>query len=122
MALPKTPYDNKKHYDSGRLRHKVSFIQDIATPNGSGGTTLSESLLLETFAGKEEPSQYTQNGLNQGRSEYNQYQYFIIRNRQGFKPEKDMRLVHGTDKYIIQRVTELDDPCTFLKLLCAVSL
>lgn len=121
MALESKPYDNKKHYDSGRLRHKIQFIQDIATDNGSGGSTVTATPILETWAGKEEPSQYTQNGLNSGRSVYNEYHYFIIRNRKNFTPEKDMRIVFAGNTYVVERVTELDDPCTFLKVLCAVS-
>lgn len=121
MALPKSPHDNKKHYDSGRLRHKIKFIQDVATDDGYGGSTITVTTVLETWAGKEEPSQYTQNGLNAGRSVYNKYQYFVIRNRAGFMPVKDMRIEYGVNKYIVERVTELDDPCTFLKVLCVVS-
>ena len=117
----KKPYENKKAYDSGRLRHKIQFIQDIATDDGFGGTTVTETVLLETWAGKEEPSQYTQNGLNAGRSVYNQYQYFVIRNRAGFMPEKDMRILYDENRYIVESVKMMDDPCTFLKVLCVVS-
>lgn len=115
------PYENKKAYDAGRLRHKIQFVQDIATDNGSGGTRLTEEVILETWAGKDDPSQYTQNGLNFGKTEYNTYQYFVIRNRVGFFPVKDMRIVYGEEKYIVQSVTKIDDPCTFLKALCVVS-
>ena len=121
MALPKSPYDNKKHYDAGRLRHKIQFVEDVTVDDGYGGTTVSQSVILETWAGKEEPSQYTQNLLNSGKTDYETYQYFVIRNRAGFMPVKDMRITYDGLNYVITSVTKIDDPCTFLKVLCAVS-
>lgn len=123
----KKPYENKKSYDAGRLRHKIQFVEDITVDDGYGGTVVSSEVVLETWAGKEEPSSYTQNTLNAGKTTYSQYQYFIIRNRAGFMPAKDMRIVYdnnkgqGSQEYIIERVYMLDDPCTFLKVLCVVS-
>lgn len=121
MTLPKSPYDNKKHYDSGRLRHKIQFVEDVTVDDGYGGTTVSQNVILETWAGKEEPSQYTQNLLNSGKTDYETYQYFVIRNRAGFMPVKDMRITYDGMNYVITSVTKIDDPCTFLKVLCAVS-
>lgn len=120
--MAKTLFDNKKHYDPGRLRHKIQFVQDTMIDDGYGGSIPGEAVILETFAGKEEPSQYTQNVLNAGQSTYNQFQYFIIRNRKGFIPVRDMRVVYGDSRYVVQGVSMLDDPCTFLKVLCVVAL
>lgn len=121
MALLKTPKDNKFHFDPGLLKHRIQVLQSITTDDGYGGTTMAEIMVLETRAGKDQPSQYTQNSLNAGRSAYNQFQYFIIRNRKGFMPVKDMQINHDGNRYVIEQVTMLDDPCTFLKLLCVVS-
>lgn len=115
------PYDNKKAYDAGRLRHKISFLQDVAVDNGYGGTSVSEVVLIQTWAGKDNPSEYTQNQLNAGRTDYTTFHYFIIRNRNGFTPERDMQIGYDGKRYIIQTVTQLDDPCTFLKILCAAT-
>lgn len=119
--MSRKPYDNKKSYDPGRLRHKIQFIQDTMVDDGYGGTVPGQAVVLETWAGKEEPSTYTQSNLNAGKSDYDQFQYFVIRNRKGFMPEKDMVVMYGERKYIIRSVAMLDDPCTFLKLLCVVS-
>lgn len=121
MALHKSPYDSKKHYDAGRLRHKIQFVEDVTVDDGYGGTTVSQNVILETWAGKEDPSQYTQNLLNSGKTDYETYQYFVIRNRAGFMPVKDMRITYDGLNYVITSVTKIDDPCTFLKVLCAVS-
>lgn len=115
------PHDNKKHYDAGRLRHKIQFWQDVFVANNSGGGSVTPTLILETFAGKDEVSAYTQSALNAGRSEYKQFQYFVIRNRKNFMPVKDMKVLFGENSYIVETVKELDDPCTFLKVLCVVS-
>lgn len=117
----KKPYENKKSYDAGRLRHKIQFVEDVTVDDGYGGTTVSQNVILETWAGKEEPSQYTQNLLNSGKTDYETYQYFVIRNRAGFMPVKDMRITYNGLNYVITSVTKIDDPCTFFKVLCAVS-
>lgn len=119
--MPGGLYDNKKHFDSGRLRHKVRFSQDVVTDDGYGGSYVSSSLVLSTWAGKEEVSQYTLNGLNAGQTNYLYYQYFIIRKRESFIPKKDIMMSFEGKSFIIQNVKELDDPCTFLKLLCVAS-
>jgi len=118
MAKPTKSFDNKYHYDSGRLRHKVQCLIDVVTDDGYGGSFVSSSLVIQTWAGKEEVSQYTQSGLNAGQTQYNYYQYFIIRKRNGFTPRKDINLVFEGKLYIIQSVKEMDDPCNFLRLLC----
>jgi len=115
------PKDNKSHYDAGRLRHKVQFLQDVVTDDGYGGSVVSGTLVLSTFAGKEDVSQYTINGLNAGQTQYYTYQYFVIRKRASFTPKKDMSMFYLGKSYIVQTVKELDDPCTFLRLLCVAS-
>jgi len=115
------PFDNKKHYDSGRLRHKIRFLGDVVTDDGYGGSVVTSGVLLDTWAGKEDVSAYTAAGLNAGQTQYNYFQYFVIRNRRGFVPAKDMLLAYDGHGYIVRNVTQLDDPCTFLKLLCVAS-
>lgn len=124
MGLPNLPYDNKKHYDAGRLRNKIKFFQDITTEDQYGGSQTTESLILETFAGKEEMSEYMKSQLLRisaeivgGTIPYNQLQYFVIRNRKGFFPAKDMKVEYNNIRYIVINCKELDDPCTFLKVL-----
>jgi len=121
MSLPSKPYDNKKHYDVGRMRQKIEFWQDVVTDNPSGGSVVVPTLLLSTWAGKEEVSLYTQGQFQAGQTQYNKMQYFVIRNRKNFFPVKDMTIVHGSDRYTIMDVKLLDDPCTFLKIICQVA-
>lgn len=115
------PYDNKKHYDSGRLRHKINFLGDVVTDDGYGDSIVTGGFILSTWAGKDEVSTYTATGLNAGQTQYDRFQYFVIRNRKNFMPKKDMTLAYNGFLYIIREVRELDDPCTFLKLLCIAS-
>lgn len=121
MGFTSKPYDNKKHFDPGRLIHKIQFMGDVAVDDGYGGSVVSEGVILETKAGKEEVSTYTQGQLNAGMTQYNNFQYFVIRNRKGFYPQKDMLINYNGYGYIIQSVKQLDDPCTFLKILCVAS-
>lgn len=121
MALNKTPYDNKKHYDSGRLRHKIVVTQDVVVDDGYGGSTVTHEVVLETFAGKEEVSEYTISNLVGDSTNYDRYQYLVIRNRNGFTPLKTMKIDFDGLSYNIIKVKEKDDPCTFLWLLCGVS-
>lgn len=119
--MARTRHENKFHYDPGRLRHKIQFMGDVVTDDGYGGSNVSEGVILETRAGKDEVSAYTQAQLNAGMTQYNNLQYFVIRNRKGFFPKKDMLINYNGYGYIIQKVTMMDDPCTFLKILCIAS-
>ncbi len=121
MALPKQPKDNKSHYDSGRLRHKIVVKGDIVVDDGYGGSTVTYGVIMNTFAGKEEVSEYTLSNLVGDSTNYDRYQYLVIRNRNNFIPLKTMQIELDGVLYNIIKVKEKDDPCTFLWLLCGVS-
>lgn len=115
------PFNNKFSYDAGRLRHKISFWQVQQVDDGFGGTTEAEVKVMETWAGKDKLSGYNQMAFEAGANVFNQDTYFVIRNRKDFFPTKDMRLNHDGNDYTILGVVKMDDPCTFLQLLCALS-
>lgn len=121
MALPSKPYDNKKHYDPGRMRHSIAIMNYAVTNDGYGGTNVTEQQILATKAGKDEVSDYKKSQLVDGFTNYETAIYFVIRNRKGFYPDKTMHINFGTKRYTIISVKELDDPCTFLKILCVAS-
>lgn len=121
MALPKQPYDNKKHFDAGRLTHPIAIMNYAVTDDGYGGTSVTEQQLLATKAGKDEVSDYKKAQLLAGYSNYDESIYFVIRNRKNFYPDKTMHINYAGETYTIISVEELDDPCTFLKILCVVS-
>lgn len=122
MAKPNKPFDNKYHYDAGRLRHSIAIMQDVVTDNGSGGSNISKEQVLQTWAGKEAVSDYKIANRIGDSTNYDKFQYFVIRNRSGFTPIKTMYVSFGAHIYSILEVKENDDPCTFLWLLCAVSI
>lgn len=122
MSLPSRPFDNKKHYDSGRMRHVISFMQYVVGGDGSGGTSSTEPVLLyQTKAGKENVSTYKQAQIIEGFQNYQEVIYFIIRKRKQplHYPTKNMMINYGVKSYTIIEVTELDDPCTFIRILAA---
>lgn len=115
------PFDNKFDYDAGRLRHKISFYKVSQVDDGYGGTTSTETKILDTWAGKDKMSGYNQMAFDAGANVFNNDLYFVIRNRKDFYPKKDMIIKYKNNKYTILGVVEMDDPCTFLQLLCAHS-
>lgn len=121
MALPSKPFDSKFHYEAGRMRHTLSIMNYAVFDDGYGGTSVLEQLLLQTRAGKEGVSDYKKAQLVAGYSNYETAIYFVIRNRKLFYPDKTMHINFGGKTYTIIDVQELDDPCTFLKILCVVS-
>jgi hypothetical protein len=121
MALPKRPFDNKFHFDSGRLIHPIAIMNYAVSDDGYGGTTVTEQQLLATKAGKDEVSDYKKAQLVEGFTNYETAIYFVIRNRKLFYPDKTMHINYAGKTYTIISVKELDDPCTFLKILCVVS-
>lgn len=118
MTLPTKPFDNKKHFDPGRMRHSIAIMNYAVSDDGFGGTTTTEQQILATKAGKEEVSDYKKSQLVAGFENYETAVYFVIRNRKNFYPDKTMHINYGPKTYTIISVKELDDPCTFLKILC----
>ena len=115
------PFDNKFDYDAGRLRHKISFWQISQVDDGYGGTTPTETKILDTWAGKDKPSGYNQMTVDAGANLFDNDAYFVIRNRKNFYPTKDMRVRHNGNNYTIIGVVQMDDPCTFIQILCKYS-
>lgn len=117
----KKPFENKEFYDPGRLRNKVKFVQDQTIKKPSGGTSTIENTLLETWAGKDNVSGYTvATVLNEiGATVQNDVAYFVIRNRDNFYPDKTMFIrPNFNEKWQIHRIKQLDEPVTFIQLLC----
>lgn len=121
MALPSKPFDNKRHYDPGRMRHSIAIMNYSVSDDGYGGTSITEQQLIATKAGKDEVSDYKKAQLVDGFTNYETAIYFVIRNRRLFYPDKTMHINYAGKTYTIISVKELDDPCTFLKILCVVS-
>lgn len=119
------PYENKHSVDPGRLNHKIAFYRMTSTDDGYGGSNISETLVLETKASRQRIAVTQAMGESQqmvtdaGATAFNQDMYFIIRNRKGFFPQKnDKVVVDGTDEYTINGIIPLDDPLTYIRLLC----
>lgn len=123
MRSGRKPYENKRDVDPGRLRHVIQFSEQNTTDDGYGGTTVTDVVVLTTKAAKEKvnmSSRDAQLALQAGVSEFVKLQNFIIRNRAGFYPTKDMTATVDGDKWTILGVTELDDPEKFTRLLCGL--
>ena len=117
----KKPVQNKYSFDAGRLRHRIAIMGDVVSDDGYGGTIVEQQQLLATWAGKERVSDYKIASMTGAYAGYEGHQYFIIRNRGGFYPQKTMSINVGAISYNILEVRENDDPCTFLWLLCATT-
>lgn len=116
------PYNNKKVYDPGRLRNKITFLEKKALNDGMGGSEIDFSPVVSTYAGKEKLSQYKQLMLAQSNQfQMEIYTYFVIRNRSGFYPAKDMVIQTENAQYTVYGVVQMDDPCTYIQVLCVQS-
>ena len=118
-------YENKHFLDPGRLRHKIAFYRLTSTDDGYGGSDVSETLVCETKASKQRISVTQSIGESQqmvtdaGETAFNQDMYFVIRNRKDFYPKKnDKIVVDGSEEYTINGIIPLDDPLTYIHLLC----
>lgn len=117
----KNIFDNKKSYDIGRMRHNIAVMNYAVFDDGYGGTGVTEQYLFGTKAGKEGVSEYKKSQLVSGFTNYETAIYFVIRKRATYTIDKTMHINFGGKSYTIIEVQELDDPCTFLKILCVVS-
>lgn len=124
MRSGKKPYENKRDVDPGRLRHVAQFYEQQAVDDGYGGTTVTDVLVLTTKAATESVNSYTwenQLGLDSaGLSQFRQLQVYVIRNRTGFYPQKDMSLVADGRDWTILGTLPMDDPEKFTRLLCGL--
>lgn len=116
--------DNKHNFDPGRLGHKIEFFEQTSVDDGFGCVVVTETLVLTTKCSKAEVSlnaitQARQIGLIADETEFSQVQYFIIRNRKEFYPVKDMTVDVDGVRYVINGVQKMDDPVTYLRLLCS---
>ena len=117
----KKPVQNKYSFDAGRLRHRIAIMGDVVSDDGYGGTIVEQQQLLATWAGKERVSDYKIASMAGAHQNYEGHQYFVIRNRNLFYPQKTMSVKYGSNSYNILEIRENDDPCTFLWLLCATT-
>lgn len=117
------PYDKKTgSYDPGRMVHKIDFILEAGADDGFGGTIVEEALLLTTWAGKDKVSPFNPMIIQAGITNFDESIYFVIRNRSGFFPTKIMKIKFQDALYTIMgEPIKLDEPCTFIKILCVLS-
>ena len=112
-------FANKSNYDTGRFRYMLDFKLLVATDDGAGGTTQTKITVLSTKAVREKLSEHNQLAIAAGASYLTNDCFFVIRNRPGFYPTKDMQIVCAGDTYTLRAFIEIDVPVKYLKLLCA---
>jgi len=110
--------NNIKSYDPGLFRFAIEFWAHDAIPDDSGGTDLTFNGLLRTRAVREEIREGSQLAIVAGASLLNQDCYFVIRNRKWFYPAKDMQIRVDGEAYVLSAVVPINNPVTYLKLLC----
>lgn len=99
--------------DIGKISNKIEFWGYTSAPDGYGGTTDTDVLLLSTFAAiaTVRPSapvvqEYRQLQDNQVVS--NPETRFTIRYRKGFTPTVSMRILYAGQQYTINSIDMLD--------------
>jgi hypothetical protein len=114
-------YENKSAYDPGRFRYKVTFQQQVAIADGSGGSKINTNDLLTTFAVREailKRPNFAGDLIVAGEADVILGDWnFVIRSRSGFFPTKDMFLVCEGITYTIRTILELDEPTKYIKVL-----
>lgn len=111
------PY-KPKTIDPGRLIYNISFYQQTAVSNDSGGTTVGRTLALSTKAARSEIREGNELALEAGASVLNQDCYYTIRFRKNFYPEKDMDAEVNGKIYTVRAIIPLNEPVNYIKLLC----
>lgn len=110
-------HENKYKFDPGRLNHKIEIFQDQTVINSSGDASKSSVLLLTTKAGRIRVN--SQLAMAAGLTGLDNATYYVIRKRSGFTPNVDMTVrIDGGDVYVIKGIDYMDDPVTYIRLLC----
>lgn len=118
-------YNNKSNYDPGRFRYKVTFRQQVTVSDGSGGSHVNTEDIITTFAVREIISRrpnFEGDTIIAGDASILEGDWnFIIRNRSGFFPTKEMFLICEGITYTIRTIQEIDEPTNYIKLLAVKS-
>jgi hypothetical protein len=110
------PYNNKTTHDPGEFRHKIQFMQQVSTPNGSGGTSVAPVLAFATRAKKKPINPGSTIAMEAGASVQNGDTNFIIRFKSG-TPTKSMWILEGAVKYTISTIIVEDDPANYYRIV-----
>lgn len=110
------PYNNKTRHDPGEFRHKIQFMQQVSTPNGSGGTSVSSELAFATIAKKKAINPGSTIAMEAGASLQNEDTNYFIRYRSG-TPTKSMWILEGDVRYTIATIIAEDDPPNYYRIV-----
>jgi len=107
-----------KPLDPARLRHKVTFVRELAMPDGYGGHTMQVTKLLQTWAAKDQVKDASQLAINAGLSAMNEDAVITIRHRAEFQPAKDMQVKEGARQYVIKAYEPVGEPVAYWRISC----
>lgn len=119
----KAKFENKTFLDPGRFRYNISFYEQVANIDLQfGDQTPVETLSLQTRAIMERietrpASVYNQLFISAGMTINAGDLYYVIRNRQGWVPKKDMIAVVSDVRYKIRGIIPQDQPINYWRLL-----
>jgi hypothetical protein len=120
--MAKKIFENKSFYDPGRFRYALSFYQQVAIDDGSGGSIVSWQLANQTRGIKELfPKRVNQDGqliVQGGLTVEDDIWYLITRYNRSFTPNKAMNIVCDGLVYAIHAIIEVDIPINYIKYLC----
>jgi SPP1 family predicted phage head-tail adaptor len=109
---------NTTTYDPGQFRHKVLFTERQVSSDNSGGQDVQNVPVLETFAVREKIREGATLAVTAGLTNLNRDFVFVIRHRIAFYPRVDMTVTAANETYTIVGVYEINEPVTYLKVVC----
>jgi SPP1 family predicted phage head-tail adaptor len=105
-------------YDPGQFRYKVLFTEQQVSSDNSGGQLPNNVPVLYTFAVREKIREGATLAVTAGLTNLNRDCVFVIRHRISFYPRVDMTVTAAGETYTIVGVYEINEPVTYLKVVC----
>jgi hypothetical protein len=109
---------NVTTYDPGQFRYKVLFTERQVGSDESGGQDIQNVPVLQTFAVREKIREGATLAVTAGLTNLNRDCVFVIRHRIAFYPSVDMTVTTNSETYTIVGVYEVNEPVTYLKVVC----
>lgn len=103
-------------FDIGKLTEFLNFQKETVVIQPNGDQSIIWSTVLSTRGKKNIKSKTQQSQTNAGQFDFYQVYNFVIRDRSTFEIKKDMRIVNGSDTYVIHGFAPMENNPNYIEI------
>ena len=103
-------------FDIGKLTDFIVFQKETVVIQPNGDQSIVWSTVLSTRCKKNIKTKTQQSQINAGQFDFYQVYNFIIRDRSTFEVKKDMRVVNGSEKYVVHGFAPMENNPNYIEI------